>query len=198
MEEKNNEIKETENDNVKEPLVRRAIGEIIDWAEIFVVAAASVILIFTFIARLTIVNGPSMEDTLHSNDFLIVSDMFYKLEPGDIVVCHDISTGYTDPIVKRVIAVGGQTVDIDFDTWTVTVDGEVIDEPYAKFTTDQIVTSNLTYPFYVEEGSIFVMGDNRNHSADSRDRAIGAIDERSVVGKAVVRILPFDRFTIFD
>ena len=105
---------------------------------------------------------------------------------------------YNKPIVKRVIATAGQTVDIDFSTWTLTVDGVVIDEPYIKLTTDQQITSDWTYPMQIPEGYIFVMGDNRNHSADSRCRDIGLIDERCVVGKAFVRVFPLNRFTVFD
>ena len=140
-----------------------------------------------------------MENTLLAGDYLLVSDIAYTPQAGDIVVVHNVGLRhYNKPIVKRVIATAGQTVDIDFSTWTLTVDGAVIDEPYIKLTTDQQLTSDWTYPMQIPEGYIFVMGDNRNHSADSRCRDIGLIDERCVVGKAFVRVFPLSRFTVFD
>jgi signal peptidase I len=182
----------------KPDMKTRAVNEIYDWAEIFVFSATFVILLFTFIARLTVVIGPSMQDTLFEGDYLVVSNLFYEPKQGDIVVCQNLSSGYTEPIVKRVIATEGQTVDIDFDTWTVTVDGVVLDESaYRKLTDDQRYTSDWSYPIIVPEGCIFVMGDNRNHSVDSRFASIGPMDTRCIVGRAIALILPLSDFTIY-
>ena len=140
-----------------------------------------------------------MENTLLEKDYLIVSNVNCSPEQGDIIVVHNVGLRYyKDPIIKRVIATEGQVVDIDFDTWTVTVDGVVLDEPYLKLTNDDRRTSDWTYPVTIPEGYVFVMGDNRNHSADSRSKEIGLIDERCIIGKALVRVFPFDRFTLFD
>lgn len=170
---------------------KRALHAIFDVIESFAFSAIAVLIICAFFFRVTTVDGPSMEDTLHNGESLLVSRAFYTPEPGDVIVLHQPTENYPNPIVKRVIAVGGQTVDIDFNSWTVTVDGVKIEEDYIKLTNDQRITSNLTYPLYVPEGYIFVMGDNRNHSADSRLAEIGLIDTRSVLGKVIFRIFPF-------
>ena len=179
--------------------LRKTASDIFEIVEMFTVCAAVIMLLFTFIVHPTMVLGPSMEDTLIQNDYLLVSDVAYTPTRGDIVVVHNVGLRhYSDPIVKRVIATEGQIIDIDFATWTVTVDGEVIDEPYIKLTPDDYRTSDWSYPLQVPDGYLFVMGDNRNHSADSRCRDIGLIDERCIVGKAIVRLFPFSRFTVFD
>ena len=179
--------------------LRKTASDIYEIVEMFTVCEAVIMLLFTFIVHPTMVLGPSMEDTLIQNDYLLVSDVAYTPTRGDIVVVHNVGLRhYSDPIVKRVIATEGQIIDIDFATWTVTVDGEVIDEPYIKLTPDDYRTSDWSYPLQVPDGYLFVMGDNRNHSADSRCRDIGLIDERCVVGKAIVRVFPFDRFTVFE
>ena len=171
------------------------LWDLFDFLEIFVLCSAIVIIIFSFIGRLTIVEGESMENTLIDGDFLVIRSAFYEPKQGDIVVIHDTSNEgiYGEPLVKRVIAVGGQTIDIDFDTWTVTVDGVVLDEPYIKLT-GPTLGSVWDYPLTVPENEIFVMGDNRNHSGDSRTYQVGTIDKRCVVGKAVLRVFPLDSF----
>lgn len=177
----------------------KAAKDIFEIVEMFTVCAAVIMILFSFFVHPTVVEGESMENTLLGGDYLLVSDIAYTPQAGDIVVVHNVGLRhYNKPIVKRVIATAGQTVDIDFSTWTLTVDGVVIDEPYIKLTTDQQLTSDWTYPMQIPEGYIFVMGDNRNHSADSRCRDIGLIDERCVVGKAFVRVFPLSRFTVFD
>lgn len=179
-------------------ILKKIAADIFDVAELFVFCASVILIIFTFVIRPTVVEGPSMENTLIEKDYLLVSDFAYTPAQSDIVVVHNVGLKqYNDPIIKRVIATGGQTVDIDFSTWTVTVDGQVIDEPYMKLTNDALRTSDWKFPITIPEGYIFVMGDNRNHSADSRSKDIGMIDTRCVVGRAVVRILPFNRFTLF-
>ncbi len=170
-----------------------------DVVETLVVSTGIVILAFVLLIRITIVDGDSMMQTLHDTDILIISDLAYEPEAGDIIVAQKLHSGWPTPIVKRVIATGGQTVDIDFDTWTVTVDGEVIDESeYLYIVHDKLMTTNVSFPLTVPEGQLFVMGDNRNHSSDSRDYRIGFIDERCVFGRVLCRILPLEDFTIFD
>lgn len=188
----------SESDQPTKPLSNRHVRSVFDFIEMLALVTVSIILCFSFVFRLNIVEGPSMEDTLHTGEYLIVSDLFYDPKPGDIVVIHDLTKeSYSEPIVKRVIATAGQTVDIDFTTWTLTVDGEVVDESLYRKLSDRLLTSTVEFPLTVDENKIFVMGDNRNHSADSRISEIGLIDVRSVVGKVYARIFPFDKFTIF-
>ena len=185
--------------NAPENRLRKLASDIFEILEMFTVCASVIMILFTFVVHPTVVNGPSMENTLLHNDYLLVSALPYEPEAGDIVVIHNVGLRhYSDPIIKRVIATEGQVIDIDFETWTVTVDGEVVDEPYRKLAADGYITSDWSYPIVVPEGHVFVMGDNRNHSADSRSREIGLIDERCIVGKAIVRLFPFSRFTVFD
>ena len=148
--------------------------------------------------RLCVVKGDSMNPTLINNEKLLVTNIFYEPEYGDIIVFHQTGAAYNEPMVKRVIAVGGETVDIDFSTWTITITNKnglsrVIDEPYVQFEGPPL-TSNMDYPLYVPEGYVFVMGDNRFNSADSRLSVIGLVDERRILGKAILRITPLDKF----
>lgn len=152
--------------------------------------------IFTFLFRLVGVSGTSMTDTLQNNDWLITvqkSDYVY----GDIVVITQPNY-FNEPLIKRVIATEGQTVDIDFVTSTVYVDGVALDEPYTR--EDYILRNydDITFPYTVPDGCLFCMGDNRNGSTDSRSTLIGPIDERYILGKAVLRILPLGDFDIYD
>lgn len=195
--EKVQESEETKTEK-KDPLMKLA-GDLFDIAELFVFCAAVILLVFTFVIRPTVVDGPSMEDTLLDGDYLLVTSTPYTPKQGDIVIAQNVGLYYyKDPIVKRVIATEGQVLDIDFDTWTVTVDGVVLDEPYRKLTPDDRRTSDWSFPVTIPEGYVFVMGDNRNHSADSRSKDIGLIDERCIVGRAIVRVFPFDRYKVFD
>lgn len=152
--------------------------------------------IFTFVFRLVGVDGESMTNTLQHGDWLLTTQES-SYEAGDIVVIVQ-DTYFHEPLIKRVIATGGQTVDIDYNTATVYVDGEALDEPYVK--EDYIIEKGdyREFPYTVPEGYLFCMGDNRNGSTDSRSTLVGAIDERQILGKAVVRILPFGDFDIYD
>lgn len=167
--------------------------------EMFAICTAVILLIFSYVARLTVVEGASMEDTLHERDYLIVQDIGYTPTRGDIVVIHkENAISYPKPIIKRVIAVEGDTVDIDLDTWTVYVNGKAIDESSYVNLEPGRKYCDLDMPLTVEKGKIFVMGDHRNHSSDSRAAQLGQIDTRCVVGRAVLRVLPFDKFGIME
>ncbi len=179
-------------------------ADIFDWMEMIVLSACIVLLIFTFVARPAKVDGISMQETLHDGEMLLISNLFFTPECGDIVVLQKINSIHPAPIVKRVIATEGETIDIDFDSWRVTItdkDGNmrILDESdYRKLTTDVRVTSDFTFPITVGEGQLFVMGDNRNHSLDSRSSAIGLVDEEEIIGKVLCRFFPLDKIGIIN
>ena len=154
---------------------------------------ALMMILFLFVFRVVVVSGDSMNDTLIDGDYLLLlSNVFYS-EPksGDVVVACKDSFENGVPIVKRVIAVEGQTVDIDFSKNMVYVDGKRLDEPYIKEDIAYIYSSErLSFPLTVEEGKIFVLGDNRRVSLDSRNTRVGLIDKREVLGKAIFLFLP--------
>ena len=180
------------------PASRKLMGALYDLCEVFGLMTAAVMVTFAFVVRLNVVDGSSMRKTLEDGDYLAVSAVPYEPERGDIVVIHKIDADpYDRPIVKRVIAVGGQTVDIDFDTWTLTVDGEIVEESYRWLNPErELLRCEYPLPVTLGENEIFVMGDNRNGSADSRQSEIGPVDRRCVVGKALCRLSP--GFTVFE
>ena len=162
--------------------------------EIFeaIIAAFFVItLVFTFIFRVFSVDGPSMKPTLQDGDKVVVSTMGYKAKTGDVVVLSS-TEGLKKPIIKRVVAVAGDTVDINFTTGVVTVNG--IEEHY----TDELTTQqfDVAFPLTVPEGTVFVLGDNRGVSLDSRSTQVGCVDERLIVGKVLFRIFPLGNWTV--
>lgn len=160
---------------------------------VFVLAA--LILIFTFVVRIIVVSGSSMENTLQNGDSMLVWCLGYEPKQGDIVVLTQRSY-QEDSLVKRVIATEGQRVDIDYDTGTVYVDGTPLEEDYIKEAMKVPNYGEGVNHVTVPEGCIFVMGDNRNDSADSRYPSIGIIDTRSVIGRAVMVLFPFRDFTL--
>ena len=157
---------------------------------VLVVMMALFVLLFTFVARVIVVSGPSMQNTLFGGDLILVWSIGYTPKQGDVVVLTQESY-QEDSIVKRVIATAGQRVDVDYDSNTVYVDGVALEEDYIK--------ERMRMPFWgegvnhvvVPEGCIFVMGDNRNQSADSRYPDIGIVDTRSVIGHGVLVLFPF-------
>jgi len=163
------------------------------WLQALVMVLAVMILIFTFVGRIIVVDGISMEPTLYHGDLLLLQSVGYTPKQGDVVVLTKEFEDADGPIVKRVIATGGQHVVIDYDAGTVTVDGQVLDEPYIKEVMTQPPEESIT-DILVPEGSIFVMGDNRNHSSDSRNVTLGAVDERYVLGQALWVFFPFQDF----
>lgn len=158
-----------------------------------VTVLAVLILVFTFVARIIVVSGPSMENTLQNGDAMLVWSLGYTPEQGDVVVLTKRSY-QEDSIVKRVIATGGQTVDIDYATGTVYVDGVALEEDYIKEQMQVPSYGDMVNHVTVPEGCLFVMGDNRNQSADSRYPEIGIVDERCVIGRVVAVIFPFSNF----
>lgn len=164
-------------------------SETMDWFDILQCVGTALVvalLIFVFLVRVIGVSGTSMYSTLHHDDRLLVSKLFYTPEQGDIIILR--TDAYEEPLVKRIIAVGGQTVDIDFFTGEVFVDGEVLDEPYIYETTHN--DEGFKGPVTVPDGCLFVMGDNRNNSNDSRLSRIGFIDKRAVIGKVLLVLTP--------
>lgn len=179
----------------------------LDYVEIFVFAICFVIFLFSFSGiRLCTVSGPSMEQTLYNGEKLITSDIFYIPKRGDVVVFHQTGdNSFNEPIVKRVIGVAGDTVNVryEFQNVIVTVTDAkgnvtVLEEDYQYIDTSSYNPYSLPLTVTVEEGTIFVMGDNRYHSADSRDTRIGLVDTRRVLGKVIFRISPISRFGAID
>lgn len=164
--------------------------EVFEWVETIITAFFVVILIFTFLLRIAVVNGESMLPTLQDKDRLIVSYLFYTPKNGDIVIVNCDNPALDKVIVKRVIATAGQTVDIDFESGEVKVDGTVLKEDYIKDLT-RLDEGGHNYPVTVPEGCIFVMGDNRMNSKDSRSPEVGFVPLDDVLGKVVLRIFPF-------
>jgi len=169
---------------------------IFDVVSIMATACVSVALVFMFVFRTVGVIGDSMNPTLNTGDRIILTATYSESTYGDIVVTCQPSKSVLVPdiLVKRVIATEGQTIDIDFETGAVYVDGEELDEPYiAELTKDR---ENFIGPVTVPEGYVFVMGDNRNNSTDSRSNSVGLIREEYIMGKALFRIAPFGNFKI--
>ena len=167
----------------------RAAREAHIWLQTFVVAIVALVLLFVFVARPVMVDGDSMLPTLRDRELMLVRQAGYDPQPGDVVVLRKDFENVTGPIVKRVIAVGGQTVDIDYAAGTVSVDGQVLAEDYILEPMEQQFWQEIDH-ITVPEGQIFVMGDNRNISNDSRNPALGAVDTRYVLGKTCAVIWP--------
>jgi signal peptidase I len=163
--------------------------ELYDWMQCIVLAIICGIFLFVFVGRTIGVQGDSMYRTLHWHDRVIMSGLFYTPKNGDIVIFQSPSETFGGtPLVKRVIAVAGQTIDIDFYTGEVSVDGVVLDEPYISEPTH--LRSNFSGPVTVPDGHVFVLGDNRNHSSDSRDDRVGFVDTRYILGKVLFLVIP--------
>lgn len=159
------------------------------WLQALVGVLVVLVLCFTFFGRVMAVDGHSMEPTLEDRSLMLVRRAGYTPAAGDVVVLRK-AFGLTDgPIVKRIVATGGQRVEIDYRAGTVTVDGQVLCEPYIKEAMAQPWYENLT-AMTVPEGCVFVLGDNRNGSNDSRDVTLGAVDVRYILGKAELVFFP--------
>jgi len=155
----------------------------LEWLEAVALAVVAVALVFTFGVRMIRVDGESMLPTLQDGERLLISSLPYEPAYGDIIII-DQYTEYGEPLVKRVIGIGGDTIDIDFQAGVVYRNGEPLDEPYTAEPT--YLQESVTFPVTVPQGCLFVMGDNRNHSTDSRDTRVGFIDVRDVLGRVLL------------
>lgn len=179
----------------KKKVEGRFSSELFSWGESLMAVLIFFVVVFTFFVRLIGVDGTSMYPTLQDRSIMLVSNLGYTPEKGDIVVLRKEGFYSDQPIVKRVIATGGDTIDIDPVTGDVIVNGEVLDEPYIleKINTFERM-GDLTYPQTVPEGCIYVLGDNRNGSTDSRWSSLGMVDERYVLGHVLSVVFPFSNF----
>ncbi|MGN1086435.1 MAG: signal peptidase I [Porcipelethomonas sp.] len=211
------QIEEKKEETAQEP--KDTLGDFMEICESIITSIFVVLLIFTFICRPVTVDGGSMQPTLNEvispdvpEDKLLMTTFFYTPKVGDIVVVENdeshyykngdsselvTGTGLGKRLIKRVIATAGQTVDIDFENGIVYVDGEALSESYIKEPT-YYNSGAFEYPVTVPEGYVFVMGDNRNNSTDSRDPHVGFVKEDDVLGKAVLRFYPFEKFKVLD
>ena len=163
-----------------------------DWLGTLLMAIVVILLVMTFFLRQITVKGHSMDDTLQTQDRLVVASFMYEPKNGDIVV---VSHGesYNEPIIKRVIATEGQRLQINYENDEVIVDGVVLKEDYIKGRTIKL-QNPTAIPDVIPKGYVFVMGDNREDSLDSRSTRIGLIPVENIIGKAFWRIQPFDNF----
>ena len=186
-------------DAPQEQAPRRPGSELFEWFQMILGCVVAAVVIFNCFARLTRVDGDSMNNTLQHGELMLVWSLGYQPEQGDIVVLNKTSAvlpGWTGPkaIVKRVIALGGQTVDVDYVTSTVYVDGVPLEEDYLPEEMYLPAAPFMQQTHWeVPEGSVFVMGDNRNHSTDSRDDRLGIIDQDYILGKVVLGLWPPSR-----
>lgn len=178
-------------ENQAKPAVR---GQgLLEWYEALISAALVLVLVFSFFFRIIQVDGRSMVPTLNNGDKLIVWGAGYTPQRGDVVIVDGYTT-YGRPLVKRVIAKGGDTIKIDYENGIVEVNGEVLQEDYIAEPT--YLGFDVEFPYTVPDGTLFVMGDNRNESLDSRSSSIGCIDERDILGKVLLCFMPFQDFGV--
>ncbi len=170
--------------------VGRFVSSCFEWVDSIITAIVVCILFLAFIFRIINVSGVSMMDTLLDGDKVIITDLLYKPSVGDIVVINR-SEELSEPIIKRIIAKEGQSLSIDFDSGDVTVDGVVINEPYIKSATTKKGSGDI--PEVIPKGYVFVMGDNRDRSKDSRSKEVGLINVENILGKAKFIIYPMNR-----
>ncbi len=176
------------------------IKEVFEWLDVVVASIIAVVIIFTFVFRIVAIDGPSMMNTLLDGERVIISNLFYEPKRGDIVVISrntDNSSevgSYDEPIIKRIIATEGELVDIDFETGVVFVDGVALEEEYTLEPTYR--SFDITFPVRVTDDCVFVLGDNRNDSMDSRSSQIGEdgmIHEKYILGHAIYRVFPMNK-----
>ena len=176
---------ESKNDKQTDP-----VRNILSYLHDFVFLLSGILLVLLLLFRVVVVSGPSMRNTLIDGDYIILMNNILYREPqhGDIIVASKQTFKNGEPIIKRVIAKEGQEVNINFETGVVFVDGIELEEEYTLTPTNQF--EGMTFPLIVDKGCVFVMGDNRNGSKDSRDPEIGLIDYREILGKAIFLALP--------
>ena len=166
-----------------------AVTTIYDWLGSLFMALVIVLLIMTFGFRIIDVDGKSMEPTLIDTDKVVITDLFYTPHDGDIVIISHAEE-YAKPLVKRVIATASQDLKVDYENNAVYVDGKKLDEPYIQGVTVRGDIPEEKLNGIVPEGKVFVMGDNRSISLDSRYQQIGFIDEDLIIGKAQLDVIP--------
>lgn len=170
--------------------------ELFEWAQALVSAIVIFVLIFTFAFRVIGVDGHSMEPTLLDHDKTMISNLFYTPQHGDVIMFNKkglqtVGREPDQPFVKRIIGLPGDTIDINFDTNEVRVNGVLLDEPYINAPTR--TSYDVKFPVVVPDGCVFVMGDNRNISLDSRSSDVGMIDQRYILGRVILRVYPFNK-----
>ena len=170
-------------------------SEVYDWVQCLVSALLFCVIVFSFFFRIIGVIGTSMLPTYQDGNRVLISNLFYTPKNGDVVVLRKESF-QEEPVIKRVIAVEGQTIRIDFEEGIVYVDDVALEEPYIADATHNALDfdGKVTVP----ENHVFVMGDNRNGSKDSRDSSLGCVDDRYIIGKVLLRVLPVNEFGVVD
>ena len=186
----NNELQmntEEQADFKKQPKNSKTVSNIYDIVSVVVSAVAVIAIVFTFVTRVLVVSGASMNPTLNNGDTVAISSLKRSFDYGDIVIVAQPNAMHKT-LIKRVIAVGGQTVDIDTEKGVVYVDGKALDEPYVNAPVHD--RENFEGKITVPKGSVFVMGDNRNASTDSRDARLGCVDTRYIMGRVYFTLFP--------
>ena len=181
---------------VEAPDIEASGRDMYDWVQCLIVALIICVVFFAFFVRIIDVVGTSMNPTLNNSDKMLVSGLFYKPKVGDVVVFKKDEYNPNKALVKRVIAVEGQEINIDFDRGIVYIDGQPIQEDYIAELTK--TKEDFIGPKTVPEGCVFVMGDNRNMSTDSRKTEIGMVDTRLILGKAYMVIYPLSEFRVIE
>jgi len=180
----------------KQSTGRSSLDAAIEWVESVASALIVIVLIFVFLGRQATVEGHSMNNTFSDQDKVIVSN-FFNLQRGQVIALYSGNLG--KPLIKRVIAVAGDKIDIDYDSGVVYINDQPIEEPYIKermtYPAGNLPLTKL--PLTVPEGMVFVMGDNRNNSEDSRYQEVGLIDRDTIIGKVNLRFYPVDQFRVF-
>ena len=175
-----------------EPNNSKAINSAFEWTHSIIAAIVIVVLLLTFVFRLINIKGSSMENTLYNSDKVIITNFMYEPEVGDIVVIPEDNAYHTEPIIKRIIALEGQEVYIDYTTGEVYVDGILLEENYTSSEIGQSYNNEPDLTVKVGEGEVFVLGDNRSVSYDSR--AFGCVKADDIIGKAQFVVFPFNNF----
>ena len=200
------EVKKISKETAKNNSSKKSrVSNIFEWLDVVVASVVVVVIIFTFVFRMVAIDGDSMNNTLINGERVIITNMFYEPKRGDIVVISrntensSVVGTYKQPIIKRVIAVEGDIVDIDFELGHVYVNNQLLEEKYIKEPTYR--KGDVKFPLVVKENCVFVLGDNRNNSADSRSSEMGdngQIDVKYILGHAVLRIFPLNKFGGID